>query len=95
MIAMELGKHVYVEKPLAHSVWQLRTLKKAANYYGIVSQMGNQGHTTNGIRLIKEWYEQGILGEVKEVQHGMENLISDPTLLDKTRIFSTTRTPNS
>ena len=52
MIAMELGKHVYVEKPLAHNVWQLRTLKKAANYYGIVSQMGNQGHTTNGIRLI-------------------------------------------
>ena len=75
MIAMELGKHVYVEKPLAHSVWQLRTLKKAANYYGIVSQMGNQGHTTNGIRLIKEWYEQGILGEVKEVHawHGKFN----------------------
>jgi predicted dehydrogenase len=42
---MELGKHVYVEKPLAHNVWELRTLKKAAKYYGIVSQMGNQGHT--------------------------------------------------
>ena len=67
MAAMELGKHVYVEKPLAHNVWELRTLKKAAKYYGIVSQMGNQGHTTNGIRLIKEWYEAGILGQVKEV----------------------------
>ena len=53
MIAMELGKHVYVEKPLAHNIWQLRTLKKAAKYYNVVSQMGNQGHTTNGIRLIK------------------------------------------
>ena len=67
MIAMELGIHVYVEKPLAHNVWQLRTMKKAAQYYKIISQMGNQGHTTNGIRLIKEWYEQGILGEVREV----------------------------
>ena len=67
MIAMELGKHVYVEKPLAHNIWELRTLKKAAKYYGIVSQMGNQGHTTNGIRLMKEWYEAGVLGEVKEV----------------------------
>jgi predicted dehydrogenase len=67
MAAMQLKKHVYVEKPLAHNVWQLRTLKKAAKHYGIVSQMGNQGHTTNGIRLIKEWYDAGVLGQVKEV----------------------------
>ncbi|OFX30596.1 MAG: hypothetical protein A2W90_11230 [Bacteroidetes bacterium GWF2_42_66] len=67
MAAMQLGKHVLVEKPLAHNIWQLRTLQKAAKYYGIVSQMGNQGHATNGIRLIKEWYEAGVLGEVKEV----------------------------
>ena len=67
MAAMELGKHVFVEKPLAHNIWQLRTLKKAAKHYGIVSQMGNQGHTTHGIRLVKEWYEAGVLGEVKEV----------------------------
>ncbi len=67
MAAMELGKHVFVEKPLAHNIWQLRTMKKAAKHYGVVSQMGNQGHTTNGIRLVKEWYEAGILGEVKEV----------------------------
>lgn len=67
MAAMELGKHVLVEKPLAHNIWQLRTLKKAAKHYGVVSQMGNQGHTTNGIRLVKEWYEAGVLGEVREV----------------------------
>jgi len=67
MVAMELGKHVLVEKPLAHNIWQLRTLKKAAKHYGVVSQMGNQGRTTNGIRLAKEWYEAGVLGEVKEV----------------------------
>ena len=65
--AMELGLHVCIEKPLAHNIWECRILKKAANYYGIVSQMANQGHTTNGIRQIKEWYESGILGEVREV----------------------------
>lgn len=75
MIAMELGKHVYVEKPLAHNIWQLRTMKKAAKYYGIVSQMGNQGHTTNGIRLIKEWVDADVLGQVKEIHawHGKFN----------------------
>lgn len=67
MASMEMGKHVFVEKPLAHNIWQLRTLKKAAKHYGIVSQMGNQGHTTNGIRLVKEWYEAGVLGQVREV----------------------------
>ncbi len=67
MAAMQLGKHVYVEKPLAHSIWQVRTLRKAASYYKVITQMGNQGHSGNGIRCIKEWYEAGILGEVKEV----------------------------
>jgi predicted dehydrogenase len=67
MAAMELGMHVLVEKPLAHNIWQCRTLKAAAKHYGVVSQMANQGQTTNGIRNVKEWYEAGVLGEVKEV----------------------------
>ncbi len=67
MAAMQLGKHVFVEKPLAHNIWQLRTLKKAAKHYNVITQMGNQGHTTEGIRFVKEWYEAGVLGEVREV----------------------------
>lgn len=67
MAAMQLGKHVCVEKPLAHNVWQLRTLRKAAKNYNVITQMANQGHATVGIRYIKEWYEAGILGDVKEV----------------------------
>jgi len=67
MAAMQLGKHVYVEKPLAHNVWQLRTLKKAAHYYKVITQMGNQGHATDGIRRVKEWYDAGITGDVTEV----------------------------
>ncbi|SIT11615.1 Predicted dehydrogenase [Zobellia uliginosa] len=67
MAAMERGKHVYVEKPLAHDIWQLRTLKKAAEYYGVVTQLGNQGHASDGIRDFKEWYDQGYVGDVKEI----------------------------
>jgi predicted dehydrogenase len=66
-LAMQLGKHVYVQKPLTHDIWQARTLRRAANYYKVITQMGNQGHTTEGIRLVKEWYEAGVVGEVREV----------------------------
>jgi predicted dehydrogenase len=66
-LAMQLGKHVYVQKPLTHDIWQARTLRRAAAYYKVITQMGNQGHTTEGIRLVKEWYESGVLGEVREV----------------------------
>lgn len=67
MAAMQLGKHVFVEKPLAHNIWQLRTLQKAAHHYKVITQMGNQGHATDGIRRVKEWVDAGILGDVKEV----------------------------
>ena len=66
-LAMQLGKHVYVQKPLTHDIWQARTLRRAASHYKVISQMGNQGHATEGIRLVKEWYEAGVLGEVREV----------------------------
>ena len=65
--AMENGKHVLTEKPLTHNVWEARTLRKAATYYKVISQMGNQGHATEGIRFVKEWYESGAVGKVKEV----------------------------
>ena len=65
--AMAMGKHVLTEKPLAHNVWQVRTLRKAAKHFGVVTQMGNQGHAQEGVRLQKEWYEAGIIGEAKEV----------------------------
>ena len=67
MAAMQAGKHVFVQKPLAHSIWQVRTLQKAAHKYVVQTVMGNQGHCWEGIRLVKEWFEAGILGDVKEV----------------------------
>lgn len=66
MDCMQRGKHVYVQKPLAHNIWQVRTLQKAAHNYGVVTQMGNQGHASDGIRVAKEWYQAGVLGEVRE-----------------------------
>lgn len=67
MAAMELGKHVFVQKPLAHTIWQVRTLRKAARHYGVITQMGNQGHTFEGMRRIKEWVAAGVIGDVSEV----------------------------
>ncbi len=65
--AMAHGKHVLTEKPLTHNIWQARTLQKAAHYFKVVTQMGNQGHATEGIRYVKEWYESGAIGKIKEV----------------------------
>lgn len=67
MAAIERGKHVFVQKPLAHNIWQCRTLEKAAAKAGVMTQMGNQGHCMDGMRRIKEWYDAGILGDVREV----------------------------
>src|SRR5438552_3010930 len=55
MIAMEVmrrGKHVYCEKPLAHSIHEVRTLMAEAKKSGVVTQLGNQGHSTNTIRRL-------------------------------------------
>ena len=67
MAAMEAKKHVFVQKPLAHNIWQVRTLHKAAQKYAVQTVMGNQGHCWEGIRLVREWFEAGVLGDVKEV----------------------------
>lgn len=67
MIAMQLGKHVYTQKPLAHTPWEARTLLKAAKRYRVATQMGNQGHAHEGWRLVYEWIHSGALGDVTEV----------------------------
>lgn len=67
--AIANGKHVYCEKPLTRCIWEARDLAKSAEEAGVITQMGNQGHTFTGIRLIQEWYAAGILGEVRNVYH--------------------------
>jgi len=68
MAAMQLGKHVYVQKPLTHDIFEARALTAAAKKYKkVVTQMGNQGASNNGPRLMKEWYDAGLIGDVHTV----------------------------
>ncbi len=67
MEAIKRGKHVYVEKPLTHTVKEARMLAIAAKKANIVSQMGNQGHAKEGARLLNEWIWDGAIGPVTEV----------------------------
>ncbi len=64
--AMKLGKHVYCEKPLTHSVWESRQMTKIAKEYKVATQMGNQGNSGEGIRQFCEWFWDGAIGEVVE-----------------------------
>jgi predicted dehydrogenase len=70
MAAIRRKKHVYCEKPLAHSVWEVRALMKAAAEHGVVTQLGNQGHSFETIRAFREWVEDGAIGTVHTVHAG-------------------------
>ncbi len=67
MAAIRMGKHVYVQKPLTHTVSEARKLAEAAREEEVVTQMGNQGHAGEGARLINEWIWDGAIGDVYEV----------------------------
>ena len=67
MAAMKRGKHVYVQKPLTRTVYEARMLTEAARKYKVATQMGNQGHSGEGVRLICEWIWDGAIGPVREV----------------------------
>jgi predicted dehydrogenase len=67
MDAMRRGKHVYCEKPLAHSIHEIRALAKQARESKVVTQVGNQGHSSDDIRSLCEWIWDGAIGNVKEV----------------------------
>ena len=67
LAAMQLGKHVYVQKPLTHDIWEARVLTDAAKRYKVVTQMGNQGASGDGVRQLREWYDAGTIGRVHTV----------------------------
>ena len=67
MMAIKMGKHVYCEKPLTYSMHEAREIAKAARAAKVATQMGNQGHSGEGIRLICEWIWDGAIGPVREV----------------------------
>lgn len=67
MQAMEAGKHVYCQKPLTHTVREARVIAEAARRFKVQTQMGNQGHSSEHMRLMKEWLDAGAIGSVEEV----------------------------
>ncbi|WP_162418564.1 Gfo/Idh/MocA family protein [Cyclobacterium roseum] len=67
LAAMKMGKHVYVQKPLTHTIQEARMLTEAAEKYKLVTQMGNQGASGDGVRQMREWYAAGLIGEATKV----------------------------
>jgi predicted dehydrogenase len=65
--AIQLGKHVYVQKPMTHDIYEARTLTEAAKKYKVVAQMGNQGSSSDGVRLMQEWYQAGLIGDAVSI----------------------------
>lgn len=65
--AMQLGKHVYLQKPMTHDIYEARMLTEAAIRYKVVTQMGNQGGSGDGVRIMKEMYDAGLIGSVTRV----------------------------
>lgn len=66
LAAMQLGKHVYTQKPLTHDIYEARVLTEAARKYKVVTQMGNQGGSGDGVRKAKEMVDAGLIGDVTE-----------------------------
>jgi len=67
LAAMQLGKHVYVEKPLTHDIYEARELTAAEQRYKVVTQMGNQGSSGDDTRNVETWIQSGVLGDVHTV----------------------------
>ncbi len=67
VLAMQHNKSVFTQKPLTHTVWEARQMTKMAKTYSYATQMGIQGHATEGWRVLYEWLHEGVIGDVTEV----------------------------
>lgn len=65
--AMRMGKHVYLQKPIAHDIYEARMLTEASKRYKVVTQMGDQGNSSDGMRTLREWFETDLIGEIQKV----------------------------
>jgi predicted dehydrogenase len=79
-VAMRSGKHVYCEKPLTHNLWEARQVARAAKETGVATQMGNQGHASDGLRETVSWIKSGVIGPVREVHAWVSAKRWNPTL---------------
>ncbi|MCL6536585.1 MAG: Gfo/Idh/MocA family oxidoreductase [Armatimonadetes bacterium] len=67
MLALQMGKHVYCEKPLVHTPWEARQVREAARKAKVATQMGNQAHSSEPLRIAVEVLRSGVIGAVREV----------------------------
>ena len=65
--AMQLNKHLYLQKPLTHDIYEARILTQAAEKYQVVTQMGDQGASSDGMLIMQEWLEAGLIGDIEKV----------------------------
>ncbi len=92
MAAMERKKHVYVQKPLTHSVYEARLLTETARKHGVATQMGNQGHSGEGARILCEWVWDGAIGKIREA-HAWTNRPVWPSGIEVDRPTETPEVP--
>ncbi|MFI5158182.1 MAG: Gfo/Idh/MocA family protein [Sphingobacteriales bacterium] len=65
--AMQLHKHLYLQKPLTHDIYEARIITEASKKYNVVTQMGDQGSSCEGMRTMREWFEAGLIGDITKV----------------------------
>ena len=82
MMAIKMGKHVYCEKPLAHSIYEVRKMTEAAREAKVATQLGNQGQASEETRLVCEFIWDGAIGPVREV-HSWCNRPISPRGIDR------------
>ena len=87
--AMKMKKHVYVEKNMCRTVEEARRMIAFQKKYKVTGQVGNQGHSSEDIRLIVEWFRAGAIGDVKEVHIFHKDTASSPNALPQTKLAVT------
>ena len=65
--AMQMKKHLYLQKPLTHDIHEARIITQAASKYQVVTQMGDQGASCEGMQTMREWIEADLIGEISKV----------------------------
>ena len=80
ILSMRAGKHLFCEKPLTHNISEARAVLKVAKETGVMTQMGNMGHSRDSIRDTVEWLRAGAIGKVSEVKVWVPNSRWNPSL---------------
>lgn len=92
--ALALGKHVYCQKPLTHSIYESRLLTKLAARHKVATQMGNQANSGDGVRQLCEWIWNGEIGEIREVHTWTDRPIWPQGLQRPTNVMTVPKTLN-